>query len=328
MPWIAHRLVAGSDDDGRRLDRIVRVLMPDAPLSALYRMFRAGDIRLNGERVTGDRRVCTGDAIELRLPSGAPPPVLPGDRPPAEATPAAGRAFEAMIIARTPDLIVVDKPRGMLTHGPGGVDELAAACLSGTASASLAFRPAPLHRLDRNTTGALVLSASIRGARAFSAALRDGLVRKEYLALLDGNLAGPADWRDGLSRDGERGVSAVEMPGGDGHPSSLAAKAAWTMLEPLCGDGVRTLARVRIMTGLTHQIRAQCAAHGHPLAGDAKYGGSGLSGGYILHCARLEFPRGGEAEFPPPVDAPLPPSACAALDGLFGASWCSVPAWR
>lgn len=298
--------VAGKDDAGRRLDRIVRRILRDAPLSLVYRMFREGAIRLNGRKAAGEDRVAPGDEITVRMSQCDAGPGLS-----AAPDPTLAAAFEAMLLARTPDIAVVNKPRGCLSHGPEGLDRMAAAYFSAEAAASLAFVPAPLHRLDRNTSGSLAVSASLRGAVAFSQALRDGQVRKEYLAVLDGELADTTEWLDGLGRDDEGKTSHVTAGGGLAH----------TIATPLAARGGRTLASIRILTGLTHQIRVQCAAHGHPLSGDGKYGSDRDAGGYLLHCAFLGFPQSDRAEFPESALAPLHPWALARLRGLFGPYW-------
>jgi 23S rRNA-/tRNA-specific pseudouridylate synthase len=225
MPYITRNYTIGPNDSGRRLDRILRAVCADVPLSAIYRMFRDGDVRVAGKKIDGSYRTKAGDSLEIRLPdtgiSDKPP-----SRPSAAGTDAAS-AFSRMILLETADIAVVNKPRGMLTHGDGGVDEAAKAYFSDRADLSLAFVPAPLHRLDRNTSGALAVSASLRGAVAFSAALRAGAVRKTYLALLGGDMASEETWIDELERDTNVGISVVGTSG----------KRAEAWAEPLLRSG-------------------------------------------------------------------------------------------
>ncbi len=320
-------VVAGLDDQGRRLDRVLRKLLPDMPLSALYRLLRSGDIRVNGKKAKPDYAIAAGDELRLWLnarepspPSGAPA-LNPADKAAAGSTDGSAAAresaesaesaerFAALIVAETRDLAVVNKPRGLLSHGEGGLDALALAYFAARAQDSLAFSPAPLHRLDRNTCGALAVSASIRGAREFSRALREGLIHKTYLALLDGELERASEWRDALRRDG----AALTTRKGGGED-----REAHALFEPVAVAKGKTLARIRIYTGLTHQIRAQAALRGHPLSGDSKYGGSFLSGGYLLHSYSLSIPTDLAAESPGTVLAPLPADTLRALQALFG----------
>jgi len=313
----------GPDDQGRRLDRIVRRLYPDLPLSVLYRMFRTGSIRLSGRKAKGADLIKPGDEILVRRPQG--PESLPSSPkrekdPSVEGYSGNSRFFESLILARTADLIIINKPKGMLTHGPDGLDEMSSAYFSDRIQASLSFRPAPLHRLDRNTSGALAVSASIIGARAFSAAMRDGLIGKEYLALLEGKLEQELLMQDSLGRNEHDKTSAV-IKKGDG-------PIAETRLLPLLANATHTLAAVRISTGLTHQIRVQCASHGFPLWGDTKYGGKPTRGTYFLHCASLDFPADFGAESPGTTAAPLPATFRIAVEGIFGTASLDSAAFR
>lgn len=306
MPYITKKYIIGPDDSGRRLDRILRAFCADVPLSGVYRMLRDGDVRIAGKKVDGSYRTKSGDSLEIRLPDGdshdAPP------APPSTADRDAASAFRRMLLLETPDIAVVNKPRGMLTHGQGGVDEAARAYYADRAGASLAFVPAPLHRLDRNTSGALAVSASLRGAVAFSAALQSGAVRKTYLALLGGDMAAGETWIDELARDSDSGISRVDASG----------KRAEARAEPLLRSGGYTLASIVLGTGRTHQIRAQATARGYALAGDLKYGGRPLAGGYVLHCASLSLPPLSEGDEARLVRAPLPAGAVGILQAIFG----------
>ncbi|MBP7095753.1 MAG: RluA family pseudouridine synthase [Spirochaetia bacterium] len=301
-------LVAGPDDGGKRLDRVARVLLGSVPLSAVFRGLRTGDIRLNGRRARNDARLVPGDEIRVsgRF-AGSVRAASDGDA-------AAGAHATELppVLARTRDLVFVSKPRGMLSHGAGGLDELAAALVGPLPEVSLAFRPAPLHRLDRNTTGVVAISASIAGARAFSEALRDGRIVKRYLALVEGRIEGREDWSAYLTRDSCSRTTLVR------EPSDHSGLAAETFAEPLASSGGLTLARVSIGTGFTHQIRAHAAFAGHPLAGDLKYGGKPFPGGYVLHAWELEFPEDSGCEAPASVRAPLPADARARLVARFG----------
>ncbi len=221
-------------------------------------------------------------------------------------------------LAETEDLVIVNKPRGMLTHGPDGLDELVRRYYADRAANSLAFTPAPLHRLDRNTSGALAVSKSLKGARDFSQALREGRIGKEYLAVLDGSMGSSELWTDLLVRDGDGKVTAPCDLAPRVQDGVHAGREARSLAVPLARAHGKTLALIRLYTGLTHQIRAQAAARGYPLAGDNKYGGSPFAGGYILHCARLilPVPLFGPAEAI--LDAPLPADAASRIEACFG----------
>ncbi len=273
------RTILGSNDDGRRVDRILRRLLQDVPLSRIYRAMRSGEITVNGRRVRGDTRVSEGDAIELAESlhgrrtvdrTGVPDGRTGGD----------GSSLSRRIVHEDNDLLVVNKRRGELTHGAGSLETAVHAYLAGRPTDGVSFRPGPVHRLDRNTSGLLVFSLSLRGAQAAAAAFRDGTIGKRYVALFEGTLTA-GTWDDLLGRDrAQRVTRRVE-----GTASDTGLRAV-SKVEPIAASATHTLGLVRITTGRTHQIRAQAGIHGHPLAGDRKYG-STEAGPYLLHAASL-----------------------------------------
>lgn len=301
--------IAGRDDDGKRVDRVVRRLLGDVPLSAVFKALRTGSVRVNGRKPQPADRVREGDSFaitDLRFEAASAPAVpVPRDRDGGSAPDLA-----RLIILETEDLLFLNKPRGVLSHGPGGLDESVLSYLSYKAGKSLSFAPAPLHRLDRNTTGILVASKTIRGARAFSAALQDRTVEKRYIAVLRGRLDRKDHWVDSLERLSKQRRTLR---------SALSVhRKAVTLVEPIAANGAFTLADIRILTGLTHQIRAQAALRGRPLAGDLKYGGGAEPHGYILHAYRLDFPEEFDADAPRTVIAPVPEDTALRLRERFG----------
>jgi len=312
MPYITKILILGHNDADRRLDRILRSFLSGVPLSGIYRMFRDGNVRVSGIKVQGSYRTQEGDSVEIRLPAEKQmrnKTVLKNESSQKINIDEEAQSFANMIVLETPDLAVINKPRGMLTHGQGGVDEAASSYFRERAAASIAFVPAPLHRLDRNTSGALAVSASLAGAVAFSAALRAGLIEKTYLALLGGELRNEETWIDSVSRDSAAGVTSIQEAG----------KHAEAHARPLLYRKGYTLVSIRLGTGRTHQIRVQAASRGHALAGDLKYGGSQFSGGYLLHCASLGLPPGVCGTDRLTVAAQLSTEALRRLKDLFGA---------
>jgi 23S rRNA pseudouridine955/2504/2580 synthase len=214
-----------------------------------------------------------------------------------------------MILREGEGLLFINKRAGLAVHGPGSLETLVRAYLAPKLPPSLAFRPGPLHRLDRPTSGVVTFGAALEGARRFSALIRERRVLKRYLALVDGRVPGPLTWEDGLYRDRERRKTLASAEGGG------EGKRALTRVFPLGTRGEYSLVLLEIDTGRTHQIRAQAALHGHPLAGDRKYGGSFLEGGLLLHALSLEFPG---REGPDRISAPLPGPFSLKAGELFG----------
>jgi len=200
-------------------------------------------------------------------------------------------------------LLVLNKPAGVPVHGPGGLDIIVQKYLYKKIPASLSFRPGPLHRLDQPTSGILVFSTSLAGAHYFTALTREGRLVKGYLALVEGLLTKEEVWEDRLVRDSQRHKTLAANGAVDG-------KAALTRVRPLASAAGLTLVRAVIGTGRTHQIRAQAALHGHPLAGDRKYGGGFQPEGFLLHAHTL-------TGLPVDLCAPPPPAFCRRVEELF-----------
>ena len=275
------RLNAGPDDDGRRLDRILRKALPDCPLSLIHRTLRQGGITVDG-RVAGPAgRVRSGSSIEVRLEKEA-------RRRKADSGPSE-RAPLPELLASGAGILFFNKPPGLASHGRGSLDRLVKARYADGGRESLSFRPGPLHRLDRQTGGIIAFSETLAGARLFSGLLHERKIGKTYLAVVEGPLPEGSEliWEDRLVRDAVSRKSLV--CGAD----SGRGKDAASMVRVLASNGRLSLIRVRIATGRTHQIRLQAAARGHPLAGDLKYGGRRIAGEengvFFLHARKLEF---------------------------------------
>lgn len=293
------------------MDRILRSFLGEVPLSVIYRALRTRRILVNGNSAEGGYRIVEGDILSFDPVLGAQPfSAPPGTPEPARAL--ESKALDALgdlLLLATADLLFLNKPWGMLVHGPDSLEVLVRAALSERSEASLSFSPGPLHRLDRNTSGLVTFPRSAAGARAFTALLRARRLEKRYLALVEGELDVEEEWTDKLERDCQSQISAVGDTG----------REARSLALPLAVRGGYSLILVELQTGLTHQIRAQAASHLHPLAGDAKYGGKPFKDGYILHALSLRFPEPPFPDLPERIVAPLPPSALSRLGRIFGA---------
>ena len=301
-------LTIGADDDGRRLDRVLRKHLSALPLSAIHRLLRMGGALVDGRKASASDRLRTGSV--LTLPDSAA--AATGDRK------AGGSASAILppldIVWEDKDILVVSKDAGILVHGEASLEEAVLARLSGTLEPSLSFKPGPLHRLDRGTSGLVAFSVSIRGARIFSEALRSRLIRKRYLAILEGSIGDAEEWEDQLERDKAARITRV-VAGADAADGS----AATTKVLPLARSPAFSLAIVEIGTGRTHQIRSQAASRGHPLSGDVKYGGRYADGGFFLHAYELAVPEGAGLTLPSRLIAIPPPRFLRRTSELFGA---------
>ncbi|MFO8154114.1 RluA family pseudouridine synthase [Thioalkalivibrio sp.] len=291
--------------EGQRLDNFLLRQLKGVPRSLVYRLVRKGAIRVNGRRVRVERRVSGGD--EIRVPP-LDRPADGGAETPVHVPDGVLRLLRAGIIHEDDDYLVLDKPAGLAVHGGSGLS-------FGIIEAARLLRPGePLelgHRLDRETSGCLVLTKSRRGLQAFHEALRAGHVAKRYLALVAGRWQGPprrcdlpiAQERDGTGRRRMRAVAQSD---------AATARSAISLFTPVEPYGQFTLVAVDIGTGRTHQIRVHGGALGHPVAGDHDYGNpeanrtaraAGLQR-MFLHAQSIRFPdwQGEERLY----SAPLP----------------------
>jgi 23S rRNA pseudouridine955/2504/2580 synthase len=308
-PGGVRHLEIASDYAGQRLDNFLLRELKGAPKGLIYRIVRKGEVRLNGGRVQPDRRLQTGDVLRI-------PPVRLGEREerPFRPPPGLAEQLRAAVLYEDREILVLDKPAGLAVHGGSGLDY-------GVIEALRALRPEEAflelaHRLDRETSGCLVLAKTPAALRLIQDAFRAGQVEKHYLALVRGYWNhGPREvnlpLRRNLLRGGERMVEVMN----DGKP-------ARTEFRPVSLFKWASLLDVGIATGRTHQIRVHAAHVDHPLAGDDKYGDAGFNRTMaeqcglrrlFLHAHSLNLPLGGRDIA---VSAPLDAKLKAVLDHL------------
>lgn len=304
----AVRVTAGEDEAGRRLDNFLMSHLKGVPRAHVYRLIRSGEVRVNSRRVQASYRLVSGD--EVRVPPVRQPEA--GNAPPAGRV--RGEWIEARVLHEDEDLLVLNKPSGLAVHGGSGISLGAIELLRATRGprANLEL----VHRLDRDTSGCLLIAKRAGALRALHAQFRDGTVDKRYLALLIGRWPGRARTVDApLVTDDRRG--------GERHVRvDAAGKEAVTHFVPLERFADAVLAEVQLTTGRTHQIRVHAASIGHPVAGDERYGAAddpvvrshGLRR-LFLHARSLGFvgPRSGA---PITVEAPLGEDLTGPLEHL------------
>ena len=306
----ARQVRVPDDRAGQRLDNFLLGQLKGAPRSLVYKLVRSGQVRVNGGRAKADRKLEAGDEVRippLRLPEA-------GER----GTPAKGLldAMAASIVFEDDWLLAVDKPSGVASHGGSGIS-------FGVIETLRALRPDQslelVHRLDRDTSGVLVVAKKRAALTELQALMRtEGGISKRYLALLvgrmpDGVMSVDAPLHVGLRQGGERHVQV-----------NAAGKASLSHFRALERRGGHSYCEVRIATGRTHQIRAHALHIGHPVAGDDKYGDAdtnqrlrtqaGLKR-LFLHAASLEFALD-QGRRPYVVNAPLPADLSDVLDRL------------
>jgi 23S rRNA pseudouridine955/2504/2580 synthase len=295
-----------AEEAGQRIDNFLARYLKGVPKSHIYRIIRRGEVRVNSGRKRAQYKVCAGDTVRI-------PPVRVSAAPAGKVSP--GRSLEEHILYENSRCLVLNKPSGIAVHGGSGLSY-------GVIEAMRAGRPqAPYlelaHRLDRGTSGCLVLAKRRSFLRAFQEQLRAGEVVKRYLALVSGAWEGgrqtvTAPLCKNLLRGGERMVTVDE-----------SGKQAISVFNPLTRFREATLVEVELKTGRTHQIRVHGAHVGHPLAGDEKYGDPAFNQTMkklglrrmLLHAHFIEFTDTANAE-QITVSAPLDDELKAVIDNL------------
>jgi len=294
---------------GQRIDNYLLRELKGVPRTRVYRLLRRGEVRVNGSRARPAYRLQAGDRLRL-------PPVRTGEGSVSEPSGRVLARLRAAVLYEDERVLVIDKPSGLAVHGGSGL-------AYGVVEALRTLRPElPFldlaHRLDRDTSGCLVLAKRRSSLRALHGLLRDDRVEKRYLALLRGDFGRRERVvAEPLARGQGPGGETVMRVAAEGKPSR-------TVLRPRSRHGGWTLVEAELHTGRMHQIRAHAAHIGHPVAMDPKYGdpeadrtlrGLGLKR-LFLHAASLRF----QLPDHPEVHAvsPLPESLQAVLDRLDG----------
>ena len=295
----------GKNEEGQRLDRFLRKYLAKAPLSLIYKAVRK-DVKVNGRRSAEDYMLQEGDVLSLYLTDAEIDKYREIRK-----MPRAKRQFG--IVYEDEQVLIVDKPYGLLTHGDGKekknhlanqVVDYLIETEAYVPRAAGTFIPAPANRIDRNTTGLVCFGKTAAAQRELAALFREhGRLEKIYLALTAGELREELHLRDRLVKDEARNRVEVLPESLPAKPAESAGGAeagvyAETIARPLKAGKGFTLAEVRILTGRTHQIRAQLAAAGYPLVGDPKYGDRLVNEkarkrleteGLFLHARELRF---------------------------------------
>jgi 23S rRNA pseudouridine955/2504/2580 synthase len=302
------QLTVSADAAGQRLDKLVRKALRDVPLSHVYKMFRTRKVRVNGARGRAEQLLAEGDVVVIR-----------GDeeRLLARPDPAAARGGRIPVtfgvLYEDGDVLAVDKPAGLAAHPGTGIEgatlvEMARAYLQTPELPPTEFRPSPAHRLDRETSGVVMVAKHRKAMVRLTEIFTEGEgVQKTYLALVKGKMP--------------REAGTIDMPLSEHEQTSRSKSArgvnfqeALTRWKVVSSAKEISLLSVTIETGRTHQIRRHLEAVGHPVAGDRRYGDFawnrqararwGLRR-MALHAWKLTLPHPGTGA-PLRLEAPLP----------------------
>lgn len=316
------------NDAQRRLDRVLRKLFPALPLSRIYSSLRHGFIKINGKKVKPSYITQKNDTLEIHPSFGLSDKGIPESTVKTNYSTSSSLLTHNIIktetlsfgvkksavsyndnrekkhpfpcpdvIFKTKDILFINKPQGIQVHGENSLQSAVLKYFM-PLKKSLSFKPGPLHRLDKNTTGIIAFSQSLKGAHAFTQALQKGIIGKYYLGIIEG-LAMPSVLKSII----------------DGKECTTFAKVLHVSARHMV-----SLVLFTLITGKKHQIRLQCGLFGTPLLNDKKYGSKqSIKNGenYFLHAFKLECKTPFLDGVPKTLTAPLPARFKRAVSGLF-----------
>ena len=278
----ALRLTAGADDAGARLDRWLAEHVPELSRARVQALIEGGRVRVDGRERKASHRLDGGETVEIEIPPKAAETLVP-------------EPIELTIVFEDDAVLVIDKPVGMVVHPGAGhaTGTLAAAVLAhapATAGVGGPRRPGVVHRLDKDTSGLLVIAKTAAAYESLTAQLASRTVKRRYRAIVHGRVGAAAGVVDRpIGRHPHDRVRMAVLPRGRGKP----ATTRFAVRERLARF---TDLDVTLETGRTHQIRVHMASLGHPVAGDRVYGGRAARAplpvpfeGLALHAAELAF---------------------------------------
>ena len=297
------------DESGQRIDNFLMRHFKTVPRSRVYRLLRKGEVRVNRKRVDAEYRIQAGDEVRL------PPVRIETDAQPGRPSSSLLELIEQAVIFQDRHVLVIDKPAGVAVHGGSGMS-------FGVIEALRASRPREtlelVHRLDRDTSGCLIIARDRSTLTALHALIRNGGMHKTYLALVAGS------WQLGAKRI-DAPLATDNREHGERHVRVAAAgKDSVSVFKPVQFFGsLATLMEVDIPTGRTHQIRVHASFAGHPLLGDDKYGDRARNADLKAHGLKRTFLHAQSLAFEWPgsgvpfhVSAPLPKELAAVLDAI------------
>jgi RluA family pseudouridine synthase len=293
-------------ESGKRLHRFLRNLMPNIPLGQIYKMIDQGKVKVNGKRKNQNYELAAGDELILYVEEEAYKEASIGQKK----VKYVGVNANIDVIFEDNELLVVHKPVGMLTH-PDQADQKdtlinrvhAYLYRKGELDSPM-FMPATANRLDRNTSGLVLVGKTAGMLHQLNQWIQKHEMEKYYVTIVEGRLVGDGTLSSDLIRDEKKNRTHVVKNAGDAerHGGVEQVKSAVTRYRVLQSGNSYSLVEVELISGRTHQIRTHFQSIGHPLLGDIKYGGNRLGeiNHQLLHAWRIIMPDGREFRAPLP----------------------------
>lgn len=272
----------GANEDGQRLDRFLLKYLNNSTRSNIFKLIRKKVFKVDGVKVKEDYFLKAGDALEIYL-SDETLESLMSEMPQVTAEEA-----DLNIVYEDEELLVIHKPAGLLTHPDKTEYKKTLSSFVQIYLKHLAtrtFKPAPIHRLDKNTSGIVVFAKTYDALKRYNEEMRERHIHKYYQCVVHGNISEAGEVIGYLTKDEESNRVRLDPDEGD------ESKFCHTKFRPLVNKGPYTLLEVELLTGRSHQIRASMAYIGHPIVGDVKYGGRRMKGAshQLLHGYKVEM---------------------------------------
>ena len=308
-----NKIIASEDDNNRRCDRVLRKFLKQENLSSIYSALRKGLIKVNEKKVKADAKIQSGDEILIA------DFLMNKKSEESNTTENISFTYKLDTVYCDKNIKIIDKAYDIPVQAARKNEvDIAGILKQGytlqEGQKSLSFTPAPLHRLDRRTSGLLICSQSIAGAQWISLAIKNHLLRKSYIAILEGKILKDEQWTDYI--DSNKKIEKSGFKTTFASKNTDEGKIALTKIFPVCCGKWNnidiSLCRLDIKTGRTHQIRAQSALHLHPLLGDFSYGGTKIAPElkspreHFLHAMSLSFPEKNPLGIPSEIKSPFP----------------------
>lgn len=251
------------NEAGQRLDRFIRKLMKKTSLSEIYKAIRTGSIKVNGKKCRENKMLSVGDVVDVHCMNAE------FEQMPKKET---GIAGDINIVYEDENIIIIDKPAGLLSHPQSSRDRdtlvhrlQSYIDLSQGSNMSPTFSPALCNRLDRNTAGLVIAAKNYKSLKAINAMIRERKLKKLYLCVVKGSTQKKGEISGFIEKDEDSRMAFLSNDVNDG-------KKSITYYEKKDDNGDYSLLQVELITGRFHQIRAHLSSIGHPIIGDVKYG--------------------------------------------------------
>ncbi|WP_166244412.1 RluA family pseudouridine synthase [Paenibacillus turpanensis] len=301
------RTIAPSES-GKRLHRYLRTLMPNFPLGQIYKMIDSGKVKVNGKRKKQNYELAAGDELTIFMDEDSFKQTNGAEKK----VKFAGVNTMIDIVYEDEELMVVNKPAGLLTH-PDQTEQkntlitrVHAYLYKHNKLDSALFLPATANRLDRNTSGLVLVGKTAGKLHELNQIIQSRELEKYYITVVEGTVTGSGTISGTLVRDTDKNKTLIGGTREAARPGAALAgeKEAETRYRSLASGGGYSLVEVELISGRTHQIRAHFKSIGHPLLGDIKYGGRRFEdvNYQLLHAWRIVLPDGTVFKAPLPPD--------------------------